>query len=115
MLEPVKKFCFRHPPCFTQNLESPVTAPDQKKMRSLTPIGIQVASLHDLSSSGHAAAIAVDPESGTLYVLTERKAEEGGVDVDIRRIVSEDDGISTPEVGFQSSVQSDLKELICRR
>ncbi|WVR09089.1 hypothetical protein IAU60_006151 [Kwoniella sp. DSM 27419] len=60
-------------------------------MRSLTPLGIQVASLSHLGSSSKAGNIAVDPEGGYVYVAVERPAEdEGGIEVDILQISESD-------------------------
>ncbi|OCF35522.1 elongator complex protein 1 [Kwoniella heveanensis BCC8398] len=54
-------------------------------MRSLTPLGLHVASLESTGSSSRAGNIAVDPESGAVYVASERITDDG-VEVDILRI-----------------------------
>jgi len=67
-------------------------------MRSLTPTGLQVASLTDLCKSGHVAALAIDAESGDVAIAVERKAEEGSVEVDVIQIRSTEEDETTPKV-----------------
>jgi len=55
-------------------------------MRSLTPTKLKVASLAGLDSPGHAAAVAVDAESGGVYIAVETLVDEGGLEVEIVRI-----------------------------
>ena len=59
-----------------------------------------MASLAALCGTGHAAALAVDAESGDVYLAVEKKAEEGSVKVEIVRIRS---GAVVPEVGHPSA------------
>ncbi|WVQ93259.1 hypothetical protein IAU59_000325 [Kwoniella sp. CBS 9459] len=58
-------------------------------MRSLTPLGLHIASLGSGSGSGASSSktgnIAVDPESGTIYVASETITDEG-VEIEILRI-----------------------------
>ncbi|WRT69010.1 uncharacterized protein IL334_005992 [Kwoniella shivajii] len=55
-------------------------------MRSLTPLGVQISSLEQFGSSSKAGNIAINPEDGTVYLTTERSAEEGGIEIDILQI-----------------------------
>lgn len=53
-------------------------------MRSLTPTRLGVSELSSIGTSSKAAAVAIDPETGSYYVAVERMNE--GVEVDIIRI-----------------------------
>lgn len=64
-------------------------------MRSLAPTGLSIASLAKVSPGKRAAAVGVDPESGALYVACESKDEEDGVQVDLVRIGTADEGDAT--------------------
>lgn len=71
-------------------------------MRSLTPTKLKVASLAGLDSPGHAAAVAVDAESGGVYIAVETLVDEGGLEVEIVRINPDSASLSSPEVKFRS-------------
>jgi hypothetical protein len=53
-------------------------------MRSLAPTRLGVSELSSIGASSKAAAVAIDPETGSYYVAVERMNE--GVEVDIIRI-----------------------------
>lgn len=67
-------------------------------MRSLAPTGISIASLAKLAPGKRAAAVAVDPESGARYVACESRDEEDGMQVDLIRVGTADEG-NVLEVG----------------
>jgi hypothetical protein len=66
-------------------------------MRSLTPTGLQVASLGPFRSTTHTSAVAVDPETGAVFLVVERKQTEGGIEVDIVKF-GEKEHVWTSEV-----------------
>lgn len=65
-------------------------------MRSLTPTTVQVAQLSSAPGS-RAAQLVPDPESGSVYVAVER-VDDDGVEVDIVRLASLDEGAEFSEV-----------------
>nr|XP_019009784.1 elongator complex protein 1 [Kwoniella pini CBS 10737]OCF48565.1 elongator complex protein 1 [Kwoniella pini CBS 10737] len=70
-------------------------------MRSLTPLGIQISSLDQFSSK--VGNIAINPEDGTIFITLERAGEDGGVEIDILQITSDN---TEPEIiaSFSSPV-----------
>ncbi|OCF72658.1 elongator complex protein 1 [Kwoniella mangroviensis CBS 8886] len=64
-------------------------------MRSLTPLGVHISSLEQFGSSSQAGNIAINPEDGTVYVTVERSSDDGGIEIDILQISTDN---SEPEV-----------------
>lgn len=74
-------------------------------MRNLTPLGLKIPSLAQAGSSSRASNLAIDPESGAVYVAVERAAEDdGGVEVDIIRLEGLEKQGGEPEVSFVNLV-----------
>lgn len=65
-------------------------------MRSLTPTGHSVYSSETTGEGSKLSKIAVDPETGAVYVTSERQND--GVEVDILKFEALEDGTITSEV-----------------
>lgn len=79
-------------------------------MRNLTPTGVKLASLDDLCPSGHAARVAIDTESGELYVAVERRLDGGGIEVDMIRITIDGSIDPKTEVSLSGSIMGNVSK-----
>lgn len=65
-------------------------------MRSLTPTGCSIYSQEAVAESSKLSKITVDPETGAVYATSER--QDDGVEVDILKFETLEDGTTTAEV-----------------
>lgn len=66
-------------------------------MRNLTPTTVQVASVAASSPDRRGAALAIDPESNTVYAAVER-IEDGELHVEVVRLDGLEEGSAFAEV-----------------
>lgn len=70
-------------------------------MRSLTPTACSTYSLETAAEGSRISRVAVDPETGVVYATSESQNE--GVEVDIFKFETLEDGTTTSEVRNDSA------------
>jgi hypothetical protein len=69
-------------------------------MRSLTPTGLTFLPRGEKSSGSRITKVAIDPEADIVYAILEKRNE--GIEVEIVKYETLEDGAVTQEVSFAS-------------
>lgn len=79
-------------------------------MRSLTPTGCSIYGSDTAAEESKLSKVAVDPETGVIYATSEKQNE--GVEVEILKFETVEDGTTSAEVCASHGLQSEADQPI---